>query len=100
MQLSIPEKIAIKKKFYEKCVFQIITAFAKSVNIGESTMRKIVNDREKLYNAVINDDCKRRREVSRWKTQKRQDTNADGSEKLPLLVLEKSAKPRFFKNVK
>lgn len=55
------EKLVILKKFEVKSPTETTTSFAKSVGLSESSVRKIVSDRQKLYDAVTNGDCKRRK---------------------------------------
>ena len=59
--LSIAEKLTILKKFDEKCSTHTLCSFARSVGLLESSLRKILRDREKVYTAATDGGSKRKK---------------------------------------
>ncbi len=51
--LSIVEKLAILKKFDERSLTDTLCSFAKLVGLSESSVRKILQGREKLYSTAM-----------------------------------------------
>ncbi len=63
--LSIAEKLAISTKFDERSPTNMLCSFAKLVTLLEISVRKILQDREKLYTTAMEGNSKRKKLKSR-----------------------------------